>query len=161
MPRHNLWGERRGASISPAAGGLAVLTGRDPGDGRAVLAVFYNGGCAICRTRVARYQAISAGRSRLIAWCDVAAAPWALRRWGIDAGRARRRLHAVDSSGRVHGGAAAFARLWRELPGYRWLGYLLALPGLGGVAEAVYRAIVAIRIPDRGGGAALRGRRRA
>jgi predicted DCC family thiol-disulfide oxidoreductase YuxK len=123
----------------PAAAGLAVLTGRDPGDGRAVLAVFYNGGCAVCRRRIARYQAVSAGRSRLIAWCDVAAAPWALRRWGIDAGLARRRLHAVDSSGRVRGGAAAFARLWRELPGYRWLGRLVGLPVLCLVAEGIYR----------------------
>jgi predicted DCC family thiol-disulfide oxidoreductase YuxK len=123
----------------PAAGGLAVLTGRDPGDGRAVLAVFYNGSCAVCRTRVARYQAVSVGRSRLIAWCDVAVAPWALRRWGIDAALARRRMHAVDSSGRVHGGAAAFARLWRELSSYRWLGRLIGLPGLCLAAEGVYR----------------------
>ena len=139
MPRHDIWGERRGCTLLPAGGKLAAITGRDPGDGRAVLAVFYNGDCGICRTRIAVYQAASTGRSRLIAWCDVARTPWALRRWGIDSDLARRRLHAVDAAGRVHGGAAAFARLWRELPGHRWRGLLIALPGMGLLAEGVYR----------------------
>jgi predicted DCC family thiol-disulfide oxidoreductase YuxK len=139
MPRHNLWAERRGCRRLPdAEHALAVLTGRDPGDGRAVLAVFYNGDCSLCRARVAKYQEASRGRSRLIAWCDVARTPWALRRWGIDGSRARRRMHVVDASGRVHGGAAAFARLWRELPGYRALGHLIGVPGIGLIAEMIY-----------------------
>ena len=53
MPRHNIWGERRGCTLLPAGGDLAVVTGRDPGDGRAVMAVFYNGDCGSCRTRIA------------------------------------------------------------------------------------------------------------
>lgn len=140
-PRHNFWGERRGCTLLPADGGLAVITGRDSGDGRAVLAVFYNGDCAICRSRIARYQAVSVGRSRLIAWCDIARTPWALRRWGIDRRVARRRIHAVDATGAVHGGGAAFAWLWRELPGYRWLGRLGGLPGIGLIAEMIYRRV--------------------
>jgi predicted DCC family thiol-disulfide oxidoreductase YuxK len=144
MPRHNIWGERRGCTLLPAGGDLAVVTGRDPGDGRAVLAVFYNGDCGSCRTRIAAYQAASVGRSRLIAWCDVARTPWALRRWGIDANRAHRRMHVVDAAGRVYGGAAAFARLWRELPGHRSLGRLIGLPGIALLAEGLYRLNLAV-----------------
>ena len=144
MPRHNIWGERRGCTLLPAGGDLAVVTGRDSGHGRAVLAVFYNGDCGVCRRRIAGYQAASMDRSRLIAWCDVAHTPWALRRWGIDGDRARRRLHVVDAAGRVYGGAAAFARLWRELPGHRWLGLLVGLPGIGPLAEGLYRLNLAV-----------------
>ena len=48
-------------------------------------------------------------------------------------------MHVVDANGRVRGGAKAFARLWRELPGYRGLGHLIGLPGFTLIAEAVYR----------------------
>ena len=106
-----------------------------------MLAVFYNGDCGLCRTRIAAYQAASSSRSRLIAWCDAAGTPWALRRWGIDANRARQRMHVVDAAGRVYGGAAALARLWRELPGHRWLGLLVGLPGIGLMAEMIYRRL--------------------
>jgi len=143
MPRHNFWGERRRGARLPAANGLAVVTGCDVGNGRAVLAVFYNGDCAVCRAWVERYQEASRGRSRLIAWCDIARAPWALRRWGIDGAVAVRRIHVVDARGAIYGGAAAFARLWRELPGYRWLGLVIGLPGIGFIAEMFYRRIAA------------------
>jgi predicted DCC family thiol-disulfide oxidoreductase YuxK len=161
MPRHNIWGDRRGCTLLPAGGDLAAVTGRDPGDGRAVLAVFYNGDCGVCRTRIAAYQAASIGRSRLIAWCDVARTPWALRRWGIDGDLARRRMHVVDAAGRLHDGAAAFARLWRELPGHRWLGLLVSLPGIGLLAEGFYRLNLAVNPAYRDLGRAACGARHA
>ena len=121
----------------------AVVTGDPARSPRAVLTVFYNGDCPICRGRMLDYQMLSAGRSRLIAWCDVAQSPWALKRWQVDGATARRRIHVLDAAGRLYSGAAAFARLWRELPGYRWLGRLLAVPGINLAAELVYRRIAA------------------
>ena len=101
------------------------------------------------------------GRSRLIAWCDVARTPWALRRWGIDANRARQRMHVVDAAGRVYGGAAAFGRLWRELPGHRSLGLLIGLPGIGLLAEGFYRLNLAVNPAYRDLGRASCGARHA
>lgn len=168
MPRHDFWDERRRGNFrcdvidgSVEEGVLAPISGDPRLSPDVELTVFYNGACAICRRRVTAYQSASAGRSRLIAWCDVARSPWALQRWRIDGEVACGRLHVVDAKGRLYGGARAFARLWRELPGYCWLGYLLAAPGLGGLSELVYRAIVSIRIPGRGIDAILRGRRHA
>jgi len=134
-----IWGERRQrnplqAEIAP----LAPISG-DPGRSRHVaLTVFYNGACPICRRHIQRYQAASAGRSRLIAWCDAAAAPWALKRWHIEPSAAVLRLYSVDADGRLLVGAAAFARLFRELPGYRWAGLLMAVPGVTPFAEWIY-----------------------
>jgi len=137
-----LWGERRRRKpLQAAIAPLAPISG-DPGRSRHVaLTVFYNGSCPVCRRHIERYQAASAGRSRLIAWCDAAAAPWALKRWHVEPDAAQLRLHVVDADGRLLVGAAAFARLWRELPGYRWAGLLMALPGVTPLAEWIYSAV--------------------
>ena len=140
MPRHMIWGERRRREplrpeIAPP---LAPISGDVSRSRHVALTVFYNGACPICRRYIARYQAATAGRSRLIAWCDAAAAPWALKRWHVEPDAALLRLYIVDADGRLLVGAAAFARLWRELPGYRWAGLLMALPGVTPLAEWIY-----------------------
>jgi predicted DCC family thiol-disulfide oxidoreductase YuxK len=121
---------------------LPVMTGRADRGAVAALTVYYNSDCAIWRARVARYQARGAAQAPLIAWCDVARVPWALRRQHIDGGAARRRIHVIDAHGQFYSGGAALARLWRALPGYRWLGYLLALPGASVIAEGAYRLAI-------------------
>ncbi|MGH7185416.1 MAG: thiol-disulfide oxidoreductase DCC family protein, partial [Pseudomonadota bacterium] len=108
------------------------------------LTVYYNGACPECRDRMVRYQAKADDRTRLIAWCDVAEAPWALARWQVDARAALTNVHVLDRHGRLLRGAAAFARLWRELPGYRWLGRLAVLPGANLIGEMIYRLAAAI-----------------
>ena len=140
MPRHMIWGERRRRQpLQPEiAPPLAPISGDPRRSSHVALTVFYNGACPVCRCSIERYQAASAGRSRLIAWCDTAAAPWALKRWHVEPGAVVLRLHIVDADGRLLVGAAAFARLWRELPGYRWAGLLMAVPGVTPIAEWIY-----------------------
>jgi predicted DCC family thiol-disulfide oxidoreductase YuxK len=139
-------GTTHGRKAPPAAedAALAALTGDPAGSPRVALTVFYDGGCRFCRERVRRYQRASAGGARLIAWCDVGAAPWALKRWRIGSETARRRLHVVDAEGRIYAGAAAFSQLWRALPGHRWLGIAIGLPGVAPAAQAVYRLLAAL-----------------
>lgn len=100
--------------------------------------VFYDGGCSICRTRIAIYK-MEARRGELaIEWRDVSADPEALADFGVDAEDARRRLHVLDPDGTLLAGADAFALLWSALPGYRRLGRLVASPGFNAMAHAVY-----------------------
>jgi len=124
-----------------AAVRLAPITGAGAEGDHVALTVFYNGACPVCRKHIARFQKSSTGRSRLIAWTDAAAAPWALRRWHVDPAEALLRLYAVADDGRLLSGAAAFARLWHELPRYRVLGIIVGLPGIQQIAEALYRGI--------------------
>jgi predicted DCC family thiol-disulfide oxidoreductase YuxK len=134
-----LWGERRRRKPLPGpTAPLAPISGDPRRSPHVALTVFYNGGCPVCRRHIERYQAASAGRSRLIAWCDAAAAPWALNRWHVEPDAAVLRLHVVDADGRLLVGAAAFARLWRELPGCRWAGLLMAVPGVTALAAWAY-----------------------
>jgi len=104
----------------------------------ALLTVFYDGSCSICRTRIAIYK-MEARRGELaIEWRDVSAEPEALAEFGIDAEDARRRLHVLDPDGTLLAGADAFALLWSALPGYRHLGRLIASPGFNALAHFVY-----------------------
>lgn len=135
MPRHDFWDERRRGS--PRALDPGPISGDPTRSAHVALTVFYDGGSVAWRRRIARYQAASAGRSRLIAWCDMAAAPWALKRWHVTAAAAPHRLHTVDAEGRLLTGAAALGRLWRELPGFRGPGRLLLLPGMAAIVEGM------------------------
>lgn len=139
--------KRRSGRLARAGIGMAGATSLAPITGAGVegdhvaLTVFYNGACPVCRKHVARFQKISAGHSRLIAWADSYAAPWALRRWHVDPVEASLRLYVVTDDGRLLSGAAAFSRLWRELPGYRALGIIVGLPGIRQIAEGLYSVI--------------------
>lgn len=137
MPRHDFWDERRRGATRALDPG--PISGDPSRSAHVALTVFYDGGSFAWRRRIARYQAASAGRSRLIAWCDAAAAPWALKRWHVPAGAARQQLHTVDADGRLSTGVAALGKLWRELPGYRGLGLLMLLPGVAAIGDAVGR----------------------
>src|ERR1043166_7076633 len=95
----------------------------------ALFTVYYDGSCAICRTRIAIYKMEARRGEVAIAWCDVSEVPDALAEFGIDAEGARRRLHVADADGTLLAGADAFALLWSALPGYRRLGRLIASPG--------------------------------
>jgi len=136
-----LGGARGDAPHEAVAARLAPITGTGAEGDHVALTVFFNGACPVCRKHVARFQKISAGRSRLIAWADTAEAPWALRRWHVEPADALLRLYAVTDDGRLLSGAAAFARLWRELPGYRALGIIVGLPGIQQIVEGLYRII--------------------
>ena len=99
--------------------------------------VFYDGSCAISRTRIAIYK-MEARRGELaIDWRDVSAEPEALAEHGIGPEEARQRLHVLDPDGTLLAGADAFALLWSALPGYRRLGRLVAAPGFNAFARAL------------------------
>jgi predicted DCC family thiol-disulfide oxidoreductase YuxK len=127
----------------------------------ALFTVFYDGACAICRTRIAIYKMEARRGEIAIAWRDVSAEPEALAEHGVGPEDARRRLHVLDPDGTLLAGADAFALLWSALPGYRRLGRLVASPGFNALAHAVYDSGLAHAFHRvRGGLRARRGARR-
>jgi hypothetical protein len=55
------------------------------------------------------------------------------------------RMHVRLPSGALLSGAQAFAAMWRVMPGFKWLGWLLAIPPLGTLAEGAYRGFLVAR----------------
>ncbi len=112
--------------------------------------LFYDGGCPLCRREIAHYRRLD--RERRILWVDIHRDPAALAPYGIDATEAMRRIHAIDEEGTPISGVAAFAVVWRHLPGYRWLAWGLGRLGLVGPLDRAYGRFAAWRYRRRCGG---------
>lgn len=113
------------------------MSKRDP------LTVFYDGGCPLCRKEIAFYRARRGAEQ--VAWVDLSAMQREAVAPGLSRCDALRRFHVRDEEGRLLSGARAFAALWRQLPGFRVLGALIALPGISQVAELAYRGFLKFR----------------
>jgi len=113
------------------------------------LSVYYDGGCPLCRAEIDQYRRC-AGAERL-AFVDVGrGVPEPALGPGLPRDAALRRFHVRTADGQLVSGAAAFARLWQTLPGWRWLGRLIYWRVLGvrpllPVAEAAYRLSLPMR----------------
>lgn len=109
---------------------------------RQPLTVFYDGSCPVCRREISVYQRGEGGDG--VAWVDAASTTCPLPQ-DLSRDRALARFHVRDGDGRMLSGAAAFAALWWTLPRWRWLGVLISLPIISGLAEGAYRNFLAIR----------------
>ena len=81
--------------------------------------MFYDGSCPLCRREVDHYRRLD--RAGRVDWADIAADASALESRGVTRNQGMQRLHALDAEGHLVSGAWAFAAIWQELPGYRWL----------------------------------------
>jgi len=104
------------------------------------LTVWYNTKCPVCNAGVGwqRNRLVRAARAGLIEFRDINLEPDALARFGAGLEDIRRRLHAVDSDGKLHVGADCVIAVWRATPGHAWLGRLLGLPGIRQVTGFAY-----------------------
>lgn len=103
--------------------------------------ILYNDRCPICRAEIAHYRARADRSGAPLVFEDLNTAD--LARWQLSADQAKRRLHAALPDGRIISGIAAFAAIWRALPGMGWLARLVMLPGLHGIADLAYNRIAA------------------
>ena len=98
--------------------------------------VYYNSACPVCRAGIEAQQGKMSACE--IEWIDVHANPDAVVEVGVDLEAVREKLYVRDADGRVHVGADAFSKLWRDTPGQRWLGRLAVLPGLKRITHMAY-----------------------
>ena len=105
--------------------------------------MYYDGSCPLCLRGVRHWQRLD--WARRLAWVDLAREPAALAAYGVDFRRAMLTLHVRGRDGGLLTGAAAFAAIWAELPGYRWLARLLSPPWAMRAAERLYHAATARR----------------
>ncbi len=109
----------------------------------AEVTVFYDGSCPLCSAEIGLYRGCD-GADKL-AFVDVSAAGDGPIVPGLDKAAALKRFHVRVGDGRLASGAEGFGRLWLALPGWRWLGRLVLLPGVLHVTEVAYRGFLLVR----------------
>jgi predicted DCC family thiol-disulfide oxidoreductase YuxK len=100
------------------------------------LHVYYDGGCPVCSREIAFYRTRPGTNG--FTWVNVNACDGAALGPDLTRDQAIARMHVRLADGRLVSGAAAFAAMWRQIPGFRWLGCLLAVPPFGLFAEIGY-----------------------
>jgi len=110
-------------------------------DPAAAEAVFYDGGCPICRREIAAYRDMSGMDA--IEWRDVTDARTDL--CGLDRAAALARFHARRADGAVVSGAAAFLAVWRRSDRLRPLAIALDRQPFRAALELGYRGFLKVR----------------
>jgi len=105
--------------------------------------VYYDGGCPVCSREIDFYQRRPGGKA--LDWVDITKADEATLGPGLSRKSALARIHVRRADGKLVDGAAAFAEIWRGMPGLRWLGRLLAVPPFGALAERGYALFLRVR----------------
>jgi predicted DCC family thiol-disulfide oxidoreductase YuxK len=103
--------------------------------------VFYDGGCPVCSREISFYR--SRPGTEGFDWVDVNREN--LQGTGLSRDAALARLHVRLADGTLVSGAAAFAAMWRQMPGLTWLGRWLQIPPFGALAELAYRIFLRTR----------------
>lgn len=102
--------------------------------------VLFNANCPVCNFEIQNYARYAQLKALPIRFDDLNSQ--ARDPWGIDPDTAARRLY-VLKDGHLSSGIPAFVVLWAQMPRYRWLARLIALPGLRHVASLAYDWLMA------------------
>ncbi|WP_025041287.1 thiol-disulfide oxidoreductase DCC family protein [Nitrosospira briensis] len=101
--------------------------------------VYYNSACPVCNAGIKdQRKRMEACGIKDIQWIDVHAHPEAVEEIGAPLEQVRERLHVRSADGKLSVGADAFARLWSQTPGQRWLAALLRLPVFRQLTQLAY-----------------------
>ncbi len=100
--------------------------------------VYYDGACPVCSREIAHYRRQRGAES--LRFVDVSQGGDPAPDLSREAALARMHVRLPDGS--LRDGAAAFAALWRSLPGWRWLGRIASLPGIAQALELGYRGFL-------------------
>ena len=88
-------------------------------NGIKMITIFYDGKCGLCSREINYYKKIA--QVDKFQWLDIATDPAPLKPLKISQADGLRRLHGLDTAGRLHIGVDAFLLIWRELPYWRLL----------------------------------------
>lgn len=107
------------------------------------LTVFYDGACPLCEREIGFYRRRKGAGD--VHWVDVSAAGGDEVAPGLSRSQAMARFHVRDESGRLVDGGAAFAMLWRALPGFHLFGRICQVPPLPWILNWSYDRFLKVR----------------
>lgn len=102
-----------------------------------MISVYYDGLCGVCSKEIRYYQGIANPDD--FDWVDVTENEERLDALGVSLPEALKALHATDADGRLHVGVDAFVLIWKQLPRWRTLAFLVSLPIIHSLATFLYK----------------------
>ena len=103
--------------------------------------VYFDGACPLCKREISLYKKLDS--SGAISWVDVSKRHDSVS--GLTKDELLKRFHIKNKNGKILSGAEAFFELWREIPGWKWLGNLGRYPLIVNFAEMVYIVFLKVR----------------
>ena len=107
------------------------------------LTVLYNDKCPVCAFEIEHYRALCMRHGVDLAFEKISENGPTLQASGLSVTDAKKRLHVLASDGQVKVGVDAFLALWAQMPIYKFLGYLVSIPGIYHLATLVYNHVLA------------------
>lgn len=104
--------------------------------------VIYNGACPVCTREVDHYRRVVARNGAAVSFLDAGCANVP----DIEPEALKRRLHALDETGRLHVGLDAFFVIWDRLPRYRWLSWVFSRPVIRPITAWLYENVVSLAL---------------
>jgi len=103
--------------------------------------VYFDGACPLCRREISLYKKLD--KEGVISWVDVDNCYPTVS--GLTKDELLKRFHIKNKEGVILSGARAFFDLWKELPGWKWLGRLGKYPFVVHLAEIMYIGFLRVR----------------
>ena len=101
-----------------------------------MIKVLFNDSCPICSKEINHYKSLEND----INWIDINDLEISTKLSGKSHKDLLRRLHVVKDN-EVYSGVKAFVIMWRNIPKYKWIGNLVALPGVYQISVIFYEVI--------------------
>jgi predicted DCC family thiol-disulfide oxidoreductase YuxK len=108
-----------------------------------MITVYYDGICGLCSKEINYYRGIAP--DSVFEWIDVASNPNAMNDYKITQSQALLYLHAIDAKEVIYIGSDAFALIWKNIPRWKILGYLISLPLIKSLCKIIYTAFAKYR----------------
>jgi len=102
--------------------------------------ILYNADCPICNAEICHYQRYAIARGIPFGFDDLNTVDPAA--YGVTADQAARQLHVLHD-GQVVSGVDAFVVIWRMMPRYRPLAWIVSLPLILQMSRAIYDRVLA------------------
>ena len=100
-----------------------------------MIKVLFNDSCSLCSKEINHYKSLD----NEINWIDINDLELSTKISGKSHEDLLRRLHVIKDD-KVYSGVSAFIIMWKNIPKYRWIANLVALPGIYPVSYTHLRA---------------------
>ena len=94
------------------------------------ITILYNDECPVCSLEIDHYRGLSSKLDLPLEFEKISDQGATLLASNLTSDDAKKRLHARAENGSLYIGVDAFLAIWDKLPYYRWLGRIIALPGI-------------------------------